>query len=119
MAAGHLADVLSSNQHTVKPWFNGRLDFAPPVRDLASRGFPLAGGRLDYIERRPVAALVYRHRLHVINLFLWPSAGRDGPVSQETRQGYHVAHWVQGGMAHWAISDSADLAQFVEAFRAR
>lgn len=106
------------NQHTVKPWFNGKLDFSPPVQDLASQGFPLIGGRLDYLAGRPVAALVYRRQQHVINLFIWPSAGEttDTGVATETRQGYNVAHWTQAGMTYWAITDlnATEFQQFVQ-----
>src|SRR4029450_3644565 len=97
-----------SDEHTVKPWFNGKLDFAPPVVDLTSDGFPLVGGRPDYAGQRAVAALVYRHRQHIINLFLWPAddgALDGGAVSAESRQGYHVLHWSSGGMVYWAVSD--------------
>jgi anti-sigma factor RsiW len=106
LLAGHLTDVTSTDQHTVKPWFNGHLDTAPLVKDFAAQGFPLVGGRLDYIDHRPVAAMVYRHGLHPINLFVWadPSAtaGQPGATS---RQGYNIRHWVDKDMTYWLISD--------------
>ena len=112
----HLADVASSDQHTVKPWFDGRLDFSPPVTDFASQGFPLVGGRLDYINSRSVAALVYRRRQHVINLFIWPTADRPPtPISVTTQQGYQLFHWSKDGMIYWATSDlsPSELQAFV------
>ena len=103
---GHLTDVLSSDQHTVKPWFNGRLDYSPPVSDFAARGYPLLGGRLDYVGGRAVAALVYGRRQHLINVLLWPTTrGPSGGPSISTRQGYHVLHWTTGDYVYWAISD--------------
>lgn len=116
----HLVDVPTSDQHTVKPWFNGKLDFAPEVKDLAAQGFPLVGGRLDYIDNRAVAALVYQRRKHSINLFIWPSpAATDQPAQHFSRQGYNVIHWTQSGTAYWAVSDvnSTDLSDFVQLVR--
>jgi anti-sigma factor (TIGR02949 family) len=114
----HLFDVRSTDQHTVKPWFLGKLDFSPPVNDLAQAGFPLTGGRLDYVAGRPVAALVYTRGQHTINVFVWPEAS-DAVRSSDARaiRGFHVRHWTHGGMAYWAVSDvnDADLDQFVHA----
>jgi anti-sigma factor RsiW len=120
LMAEHLYDVRSSNQHTVKPWFNGKLDFAPEVRDLADAGFPLEGGRLDYLNGRAVAALVYRHKLHVINCFVWP-AGNGDPVKASSAQGYALLTFTDRGLVWCMISDAAPatLEEFARALRAR
>jgi anti-sigma factor RsiW len=115
LEANHLSDVTSSDQHTVKPWFSGKLDYAPVVKDLVSKGFPLAGGRLDYLDNRPVAALVYKRRQHTINLFLWPSPAQDSGLRTLTLRGYNVVQWTHSHMVYWAVSDvnAGDLDQFV------
>jgi anti-sigma factor RsiW len=115
-----LMDVVSTDQHTVKPWFDGKLDFSPPVRDLADQGFPLAGGRLDYIGRRNVAALVYQRRKHFINVFIWPESSGDvthapGFEERKSYDGYNIVSWRRGDMYLCAVSDVSadDLNEFV------
>jgi anti-sigma factor RsiW len=117
LMASHLTDVLSSDQHTVKPWFAGKLDFSPPVVDLKDRGFPLVGGRLDYVENRPIAALAYRSGQHVINLFVWPSTSSiDVGESFVGRQGYNALSWTRDRTNFWAVSDlnATELRRFAQ-----
>jgi len=119
LQASHLIDVATSDQHVVKPWFDGKLDFAPPVIDLAPQGFPIVGGRLDYVDHRAVAAVVYRRGRHLINLFVWP--GHDPSAGRRSVDGYTLLDWSQGGMRYWAVSDvnPADLEQFETLHRSR
>jgi len=115
LMANHLTDVASTDQHTVKPWFNGKLDFSPPVTDFAGADYPLVGGRLDYLQGHSVAALVYMHRKHIINVFVWPTAGAPERVAPAaTQQGFHVIHGTHAGMAYWVVSDlnAEELASF-------
>jgi mycothiol system anti-sigma-R factor len=119
---GHLFDVESTDQHTVKPWFDGKLDFSPPVVDLASDEFPLIGGRMDYIGERDVATLVYQRRKHFINVFVWPDPnGSNSTQVIKSQQGYNMIRWSHGGFQFWAVSDvnGADLAQFVQLLQSR
>jgi anti-sigma factor RsiW len=119
LLAAHLVDVVSSDQHTVKPWFDGKIDFAPVVRDLSTNGFPLVGGRLDYLDGKTVVALVYKRNKHPINLFITPApTNRNSSPAASTRRGYNVLSWTNNGMNYWAVSDlnEAELRQFTELF---
>ena len=118
LQAGHLMDVASTDQHTVKPWFAGKLDFSPPVTDLAAAGFPLTGGRLEHLDGRPAAALVFHRLQHAINLFIWP--GNAVVTRQSGANGYNTESWTQGGLNFLAVSEipAAELGQFAAAFRA-
>jgi anti-sigma factor RsiW len=113
----HRADVISSDQHTVKPWFDGKLDFAPPVMDFSSQGYPLIGGRLEYLNNRAVAALIYQRQKHYINLYIWP-VGQSNAIGEVAakRQGYNLLHWTNSGMNYWAISDlnAVELHEFAQ-----
>ncbi len=119
LQVNHLSDVASTDKHTVKPWFNGKLDFSPPVVDLASQAFPLEGGRLDYVDGRTVAVLIYRRAKHPINLYIWPTSDRDSSPQAQDRHGYHLIGWTSGGMKYCAVSDLAtsELEVFVGALR--
>jgi anti-sigma factor RsiW len=118
----HLIDVQSSDQHTVKPWFDGKLDFSPPVTDLTAQGFSLIGGRLEYLENRAVAAVVYQRRQHFINLFIWPATQHAETTERTvTRQGYNLIYWNKSGMTYWAVSDinASELQEFVRLVQSR
>jgi len=104
LQAEHLTDVVSSDQHTVKPWFDGKIDFAPDVKDFAAQGFPLVGGRLDYLDGRAVAALVYRHNKHFINVFVWPATDAMKPET-EMRRGYAIINCATNGLHYCLVSD--------------
>ena len=119
LQAGHLIDVVSTDQHTVKPWFNGKLDVSPPVIDLTAQGFTLIGGRLDYLDARAIGAVVYKRRQHVINLFVAQTASTERkPAKMETMQGFSVLRWSEQGMNFWAVSDigADELNEFGEKF---
>jgi anti-sigma factor RsiW len=116
----HKVDMPSSDQHTVKPWFNGKLDYSPPTPDLRKQDFTLVGGRLDYLDSRPVAALVYSRRDHFINVFLWPAAANEvSEPRRDARQGYQIINWTKGGMNFWVVSDlnPAELNELVQILR--
>jgi anti-sigma factor RsiW len=122
LMANHLSDVISTDQHTVKPWFDGKLDFSPTVINLQDQGFPLIGGRLDYLDDRPVTALVYQRQKHIINLFIWPEANPSAADSAPiTIQGYHVISWLNNGTIYWAVSDLevTQLQMFVQLIQAQ
>jgi len=121
LQGGHLLDVISTDQHTVKPWFIGKLDFSPPVVDLADAGFPLAGGRLERLDGRTAAALVFHRRLHSINLLVWPAYGTPVPVRHSLTNGYNVESWSSGALNFMAISEipSSELEQFTDVYRNR
>jgi anti-sigma factor RsiW len=119
LQVSHLTDVASTDQHTVKPWFAGKLDYSPQVVDLAPAGYPLIGGRLDILDNRDVAALIYQRRKHYINLFIWPSNGPSLPGRLYVRNGYHVLGWTRSGMNYMAVSELgeqefADFAKMIQ-----
>jgi anti-sigma factor RsiW len=120
LLGSHLLDVPSTDQHTVKPWFDGKLDFSPDVKDLGNQGFRLIGGRLDYLGGRRVAALIFQHRLHMVNLFIWPSGqGDSSPQPEPGQKGYNLVHWNTAGVTYWAAADIpvAELEDFAQLYR--
>jgi anti-sigma factor RsiW len=122
LLANHVTDIAASNQHVVRPWFNGKIDFAPPVVELSDQGFPLVGGRLDYVDGRVVPALVYHRRLHTINLFIRPLGSLSSPFSLATnRNGYSITRWAKDGLEYWAVSDinASELELFHRTFAER
>jgi anti-sigma factor RsiW len=122
LLADHLIDVASSDRHTVNPWFQGKVPCAVGARDFAPKGFTLAGGRLDFLAGQPVAAVVYRHGPHAINVFVWPcETGADQPVTRFASNGYTSRHWVQDGKHHWAVSDVDEnaLTELVDLWRSK
>ena len=122
LMANHLSDVLSSDQHTVKPWLDQKLDFGTPAIDLSAEGFPMVGGRLDYLNNRAVVALVYQRRKHFINLFIWPAGTEaESAPSNISRQGYQLVHWTDQDFTYWAVSDVnvGDLQEFKQLFQTK
>jgi anti-sigma factor RsiW len=121
MQVAHLTDIPTSDQHVVKPWFDGKLDFSPAVVELKPQGFPLVGGRMDYVDGRAVAAIVYQRGRHTINLFVWPAPDGDAGAPYQERKGYNVRHWWIDGMTYWAVSDvnPVDLGLFEDDLKAR
>jgi len=118
LAEGPLIEVASTDRHTVKPWFQGKLDYAPPVLNLADDGFPLTGGRIDHLRGQATAVLVFEHRKHVLNLFIWP-ASRVEAESRLQRRGFNIVHWSDGSMQYWAVSDmdAGEIEHFGQAWR--
>jgi anti-sigma factor RsiW len=120
LQVGPIAEVVSTDRHTVKPWFQGRLDFAPPVFDLASDGFPLMGGRIEHVRGNVVATLAYTRNRHVVDVFIWPSAEQKAPV-RSLRRGFNVVQWADGSMQYWAVSDMdrAEIETFTRLWQER
>ena len=118
---GHLTDVQISDQHQVKPWFDGKIDFAPPVKELSDQGFDLVGGRLDYIDGKEAAVVVYRRKLHMIDLFVTRAGHDAAPAPRSTPSGYNIERWSDGGQDYWAVSDlnRNELGDFAKAWLGR
>lgn len=118
LQVGPLTEVVSTDRHTVKPWFQGRLDYAPPVFDLAAQGFPLMGGRIEHVRGGAVAALAYARNRHSIDVFVWPSTAQSAPV-RSVHKGFNVLHWADGSMQYWAVSDleRAEMERFAQLWR--
>lgn len=120
LRVGPIAEVISTDRHTVKPWFQGRLDFAPPVFDLGSAGYPLVGGRIEHVRGNPVATLAYTRNQHVVDVFIWPSS-EHRPSERSLRRGFNLVHWADGSMQYWAVSDmdAAEIENFARLWRER